>query len=232
MDEFMQDLSRGFRRLQREPGFTIVALACLGLGIGANTAVFSVVNAVLLRPLPFDQPKQISLIWTESASATTGTTQYFSRMINFEEFRKTTEFESMAALVDIDFDLGDDTGDSERVRGGRATVDLFDLLGTNPLLGRLFAADDGESGRGAVVVISDGLFQRRLGGDPDAVGRTLQIDGRPHTLIGVIPERSGYPMDGAVWIPLVIDDLSEQERLQGMLTVLGRLAKAAAGAKS
>ena len=72
-----------------------------------------------------------------------------------------------------------------------------------------------------MVVISDGLFQRRYGGDPDAVGRTLHINGRPYTLIGVIPERSGYPMDGAVWIPLIIDDLAEQERLQGMLTVLG-----------
>lgn len=223
MDKLKQDLRRGLRRLRREPGFAVIALLCLGLGVGANTAVFSVVNAVLIQPLPFDDPQDITLVWTESEAATSGTTQYFSRIINFEEFRKTEEFESMVALVDIDFDLSEDTGEPERVRGGRTTVGLFDLLGTTPVFGRGFTEEDGESGRGNVVVISEGLFERRYGGDRSVLGRTLQIDGRPHTLIGVVPDRSSYPLDGDIWVPLVIDDASDQERLQGMLTILGRL---------
>jgi putative ABC transport system permease protein len=223
MDDLTNDLARGARRLIRERGFAVVALLCLGLGIGANTAVFSVFNAVLLRPLPFPEPNGIAQIWTVSASATKGSTEYFSRTRNFVEFRRARGFQSIEGLVDIDFDLGGDLGDPERIRGGRATVGLFGLLGTTPSAGRLFDAEDGAAGNGDVVVISEGLFERRYGADADALGRRIHIDGRPHTLIGVVPERSGYPVDGDVWIPLVIDDLSEQELNQGMLTVLGRL---------
>lgn len=224
MDNIKQDLTRGIRRLRTDSGFTTVALLCLALGVGANTAVFSVVNAVLLTPLPFESPDDVALVWTESAAANAGTTQYFSRVINFEEFRNADGFESMAALVDIDFDLSEDSGEPERVRGGRTTVGLFDLLGTTTILGRTFLPEDGEAGHGDVVVISAGLFARRYASDPAALGRTLRIDGRPHTLIGIVPERSGYPLDGDIWVPLVIDDLSQQEREQGMLSILGRLS--------
>ena len=129
MQTLLQDLRFGSRIFLRNPGFTIVAVLCLGLGIGANTAVFSVVNAVLLKPLPFDEPEEIALIWTVSAGATTGSTEYFSRTTNFLEFRNAREFDAIEALVDTDFDLSEDTGEPERLRGGRATVGLFGLLG-------------------------------------------------------------------------------------------------------
>jgi putative ABC transport system permease protein len=180
----IQDLKFGVRVLAKKPGYTVVATLVTALGIGANTAIFSVVNAVLLRPLPFDHPERIVKL-TNYNTKTGGTGSSFSYP-NFADLRD--ENDSLEALTAYDDHGATLTGDDlpERINGLDVGAQFFDVLGTKPLMGRTFSREDEQPGTQALI-ISYGLWQRRFGSDPNVLGRTLTLSGKIKTIIGVLP---------------------------------------------
>jgi putative ABC transport system permease protein len=185
METLFQDLRYGLRVLTKSPGFTAVAVIALALGIGANTAIFSVVNAVLLRALPVRDAERLVVVWEHNRPR--DRQQNVISPANFMDWRdQNTVFEQMAAFVDIRANL---TGveEPEELPGQVASVNLFPLLGVQAARGRTFAPDEGEEGRSNVVILSDGLWKRRFGADSGVVGQTIKLSGNNYTVIGVMP---------------------------------------------
>jgi putative ABC transport system permease protein len=198
METVMQDVRFGARTLVKNPGFTLVAVLALALGIGANSAIFSVVNAVLLQPLPYPDPDRLVSVWE-------GNTRKGSQMplapANFVDWNAQNEvFENAAAFMRWSFNV---TGqqEPERVRGVLLSANAFALLGVQPILGRTFLPEEGAISKNRVVVLSHGLWQRRFGGDPGAIGSTLALDGNSHTVIGVMPPSFGFPLANQTFGP-------------------------------
>jgi putative ABC transport system permease protein len=223
------DIKFGARMLLKSPMMTFVALFALTLGIGANTAIFSVVNAVLLRSFPYKDPERLALVWEKRQGGRTD--QNVINLGNFSDWKEQNQvFSDMAVFFDISRNLTSD-GEPEEVTGQLATTNLFSVLGTNPVLGRTFAGDDGREGQPRTIVISYGLWQRRFGGDPLIAGRQILVNEQPATIIGVMPATFGWhiqrnsrakkPAD--IWIPLQItNELRERH---------GRFASAVARLK-
>jgi hypothetical protein len=220
MRTLLLDLRYAVRSLRKNPGFTAAALLTLGLGIGANVAIFSVVNAVLLRPLPFPSPERLVMVWglhpqigRESAS-----------LPDFLDWRaQGTSFEHLAALANTRFTFTG-TGEPEMVRGAFVTADFFTTLGVLPLRGRTFAAGEDSRAADRVVVLGEGFWRRRFGGDPGVVGRQIRLNSTAYTVIGVAPS---VRLDGEIdaWTALVTD--STMTRRSDFLHVIGRLAPGA-----
>ena len=185
IETLLQDLRYGARILLKNPGFTTVAVLTLALGIGANTAIFSVVNAVLLRPLPFAHPERLVQVMLTNTKQ--GTTTHDHSYLNFADMRaQSNSFEAWAAYSDTGGALtGGDT--PERIDGADVSADLFKALGAGAQLGRTFTPDDEQPGASAVV-ISYSLWQRRFGADPNVVGRQITLSGKQKTIIGVLPQ--------------------------------------------
>ena len=185
MDDILQDIRYAIRLCLRTPGFTAIAVIALALGIGANTAIFTIVNAVLLEPLPFRDPGRLVVLW-ETNVRRPGRPNVLApaNFIRWQE--RTTAFERMAPFYDYRVNLTG-SGAPEEIVGMDVTPDFFPTLGIAPVLGRAFTADEGPEGHDAVVVLSHGLWQRRFAGDPAIVGQTLQINGRAITVVGVMP---------------------------------------------
>ena len=190
VEEMWQDLRYGARKLRKSPGFALVAVMTLALGIGANTAIFSVVNAVLLRPLPFEQPEQLVRVFGTSARRSN-----FRRphsYLNFNDLRAQNQtFEALAAYSGTTSALSNAEA-PEQIDGVIASGDIFRVLKTRPLLGRLLAPEDERPGGSPAVVISHGLWQRRFGGDPQVVGRPRRRDGRARA-VARAPAPRGAP---------------------------------------
>jgi predicted permease len=202
----LADLGRDFRysarSLVRSPGFTVVAVAVLALGIGATSAIFSLVSAVWLRPLPFADEDRLVSLWTDF-TALGGPARNEVAPGNYADWQpRAQSFESMAPIVASDFNLTGDGGEPERLSGVRTTSSLFATLGLMPLVGRTFLPDDGTGE--PVAVVSEGFWLRRLGGDPAAVGRTITLDGSPHLIVGVVPRDFRFPRGEVdVFVPTV-----------------------------
>jgi len=185
LDAFLRDLRYAARALMRSPGFTIVALLTLALGIGANTAIFSVVNVVLLKPLPFRDSDGLVQVWTSGLRA--GGQGDWSSFPDYVDWRQENDvFEEMAAYRTWLFTLSGDAP-SEAMPGFLTTSRFFDLLGVQPLLGRTFLPDEDQPGRNRVVILSYGLWRRRFEANPAVVGRSVTINGSSYTVIGVMP---------------------------------------------
>ncbi len=182
-DNLLQDLRYALRSLRKNPVFTVVAVLTLGVGIGANTAVFSVVNGVLLRPLPYEEPDQLAVLWTNFGEDLPQNWVSGPEYLDLREHN--TAFEEIAVLST---DSGALTGDGDPEQVSVATVSggFFEMLRVRPQMGRLLAPTDDIDGGAAVVVVADGFWRRRLGSDPDAVGSKLVLDGEPFTVIGVL----------------------------------------------
>jgi putative ABC transport system permease protein len=230
MSDLTQDLRYGLRSLLRTPGFTGVAVLTLALGIGATTAIFSVVNAVLLRPLPYPEAERIVMVWMDNRRQ--GTPEDIHSWPNYADYRAQNRvFAELAAYVPSGYNI---TGgcvegacEPQRVAAAASTAPLFGVLGVNPLLGRVYSADEEQQGRDAVVVISHGLWTRQFGGDPAVVGRTVRLNGRARTVIGVMPRGFAFPSpDTDVWVPLVVPPQAREQRLVYGLYVVGRLKPA------
>src|SRR5579884_3513252 len=185
MGTMIQDLRFGWRQLAKYPGFTAVALVTLALGIGANAAIFSVVNAVLLRPLPFPQPDRLFHLW--EAKPSKGYTRNTVNPFNFLDWRdRTHSFEGMAAISTETMNLSVN-GQPVGAAGMDVSPEFFSILGVRPLLGRVFLPEEGKPGRDSVVVLGYALWQSRFGGDRGIIGRQIRLDGAPATVIGVMP---------------------------------------------
>ncbi|MFN0120932.1 MAG: ABC transporter permease [Blastocatellia bacterium] len=204
MNNIRQDLRYGARMLLKQPGFTLIAVFTLAMGIGATTAIFSVVNAVLLRPLPYREPERLLTVWQRNLNQRGAQVAHIELTPgNFLDLQKQNQvFEEVAAFASHDFNLTGG-GEPERVTGWQAAAALFPALGVTPQARRFFTADDDRAGAAPVVVISHGFWQRRFGGHANAVGQTLRLDERNVTVIGVLPSGFAFPNKGAeLWTPL------------------------------
>jgi putative ABC transport system permease protein len=228
MQTLWQDLRQGARMLVKKPGFTLIAALTLGLGIGAATAIFSVVDAVLLRPLPYKEPERIALVeqrqpklgWSGGVSA--------PEMLDYISGNET--FAEMAGYGIINLNL---TGEREprRIEVARVSPSLFPLLGVSPLLGRGFSTEEDEVGKNRVVALSEGLWRKHFGADPNVIGRAVKLDEAPYTVVGVMPSRLRFPPTGdayvgsvELWTPLALtDDEKKARRRDSNFNLIGRL---------
>ncbi|HEY6229658.1 MAG TPA: ABC transporter permease [Pyrinomonadaceae bacterium] len=229
MEMFWQDLRYGLRMLLKAPSVSIVATIALALGIGANTAIFSVVNAVLLRPLPFANSEALMNVW--ETDSTRGYKRGSASYPNFVDWREQNHvFERMATYHSSDFILTG-RGDSSRLQGAVVNADLFPLLGVAPVIGRSFRSEEdapGESGR--VVILSQQLFQQRFNSDPNIVGQPMTLDGKVFTIVGVMPRAFQFPVQNdpvELWTTVAVDREGEDpitnERGAHYMNVIARL---------
>ena len=198
MGALWQDIKFGFRMLAQKPAFTAIAVLTLALGIGANTAIFSVVNAVLLNPLPYPQSDRLMALCTKGANFDCSSVSY----PNFLDWqRENHDFQAMAAYRKDDFNLTGQ-GEAERLRGDMVSADFFSILGTRPALGRLFNAGDDHVGSEPVLLISSGFWKRKFGSSPDVVGKTMTLNGVNYSVIGVIPPDFHLDRTDDIWVPI------------------------------
>ncbi len=201
----LRDLQHAFRATQHRPGFTAVVIVTLALGIGSTTAVFAVVNAVVFRPLPFPDPDNLVMMWSESPAHGIERAPVFGADFVEWRSRSRTLEEAAAFRWPLSWNLAVD-GSPERISGSRVTADFFRVLGIEPLIGRVFESDEDQRGRDRVVVLSHGLWQRRFGGDPQVIGRPLMLHEHSYIIIGVLPRGLTFPERTDVWTPLVLDE--------------------------
>jgi putative ABC transport system permease protein len=209
VDELGQDVRYAVRVIRRNPGFGVAAALTFALGIGASTAIFSVVHGVLLRPLPYKDPERLVVLWERQAGR--GNDRNVVSVPNFEAWRsRARSFDGMAALVPSPATIGV-VPNPEHVMGADVSPGYFEMLGVAPALGRTFARSEEQNGGADVVVLSDGFWRSHFGADNQVVGRTLSIDGRPQTIIGVMPATFDPPQfswlnDQAFWRPFAPTD--------------------------
>jgi putative ABC transport system permease protein len=221
METFLQDLRYGLRTLAKNPGFTAVAVLTLALGIGANTAIFSVVNTVLLQPLPYKDPDRLVMVWEDDTKG--GYPRDTPAAANYIDWRDQNQvFEGMAAIADESFNLTG-TGEPERIVGRRVSANLFDLLGVEPRLGRAFLPEEDKVGAGRVVIMSHGLWQRRFGSDMNITGKPLTLNGESFTVVGVMPSQFQFPSrEDELWVPIALNSEEAANRGRHYLEVIAR----------
>ncbi len=227
----LQDLRFAFRTLLRAPGFTAMAGLTLALGIGATSLMFSVVNAVLLRPLPYAEQSRLVLLFNQRTNTPSADTIRLTPL-DFDDYKsRAHSFESLAGYVGKGFTLSG-SGEPELVIGEMVTPEFFRALGVAPALGRTFAPDEFQLGHENVVVLSDRLWKRRFGGDANSIGSPITLDGKPFTIAGVMPASFEYPGDRyQLWTPLPSPrtaELPPVNRVSHYLEVIGRLKPAVA----
>ena len=224
LDDLLRDVRFGLRSLGRSPGFAAVAILCLALGIGANAAIFSVVNSVLLRALPYPEPDRLVRIFETFNGGMTGSVS----VPNYRDWTAQNDsFEPLAAWrVGSRNLMGKGGAEAERLRVVEATPNLFSVLRVSSLLGRTFVPGQDEPGKAQVVVLSEGLWRRRFGGDRSLLGRTVELDGTPQTVIGVMPASFAFPPGWVrtdAWTLFVPNPKLESDRDSHFLNVGGRL---------
>ncbi|HKP87944.1 MAG TPA: ABC transporter permease [Blastocatellia bacterium] len=222
METLLQDIRYALRTLLKKPSFAVIVILALAIGIGANTAIFSVVNAILLRPLPYKNPDRLAMVWMNNPKL--GVDQDWHSYPNYADYKEQTQtFEDMAAFNDRSFNLTG-TGEPVRVMGAWTTANLFDILGVEPVKGRAFSVEEEEPGKDLVAVISNGLWQRRFGADPEIIGKPISLNGVNRTVVAVMPASFTFPQkDTDVWIPLAITPQRKQARFAFSLKSVGRL---------
>jgi putative ABC transport system permease protein len=220
LERLWKDIRFGLRTLLRHPATSGVALLALALGIGANTAIFSVINGLLLDPLPYPEPDGIVMVWESNPSA--GFPRFSVAPPNLGDWRKQNQvFSGLSALSEQQMNMtgGDEP---EVVRAEQVSPEFFSILKVKPALGRDFLPEEASPGRGQVAILSHGFWQRRFGSDPNIVNRTLTLDGQAYTVIGVAPEELTFPPERDLYVPLTMN-LYEPPRGAHFLAVMGRL---------
>ena len=222
METLLKDIRYGVRGLIKRPGFTVIALITLALGIGANTAIFSVVNAVLLRPLQFKDPEQLVIVW-EDASFAGFPRNTPAPGIYFDWKNQNQSFSDMAASAEASFNITGD-GDPERVMAFSVTENFFPLFGVQPVLGRNFLPEEDRPGANKVVMLSHSLWQSRYGGDRQILNRQILLNGEKHTVVGVMP--AGFQFmerEVRLWVPIAFEPEDMVNRGGHYLKVVARL---------
>ena len=221
MQTLWQDMRYGARMLLKKPGFTLIAVITLALGIGANTAIFSLVNAVLLRPLPFAESERLVWTWGEFSGGNRASTS----PPDFLDYRAQNRcFEELAAMLFKSFNLTG-SGEPDRLVGSMVTANFFQALGVKLVHGRAFLPEEERSAPAQVAIIGQGLWQRRFGGDPQIIGKTITLDGRSHTVVGVAPDATRALQEAEIWTPLTFDDPEMKVRRFHFLRAVGRLKR-------
>lgn len=198
MNTLLHDIRYGFRMLLKHRGFTATAILALGLGVGANTAIFSLVNGVLLRPLPFPNAEQI--VYFEGRNPTQGITDSNISLPDFVDWSQQTDlFAATCAFYAASSNLAADGGEPERVPRAGVTIGFFAVLGVQPALGRAFVPEDDKPDTVTVAIISHGLWKRRFGSDPAIIGKQVEISARPMTILGVMPDGFEFPEQTQIW---------------------------------
>ena len=228
VSELAQDLTFAARQLMRSPGYSIVAVLTLALGIGATTAIFSTVHAVVLRPIPVPQPERILAIH----EFTRGNRGNVSAGIFVDAVETTSSFSDVTAIQYSSFNLSD-TGEPERIIGARTTAPFFSVFGVAPERGRVFTTDEDQPGREQVVVLSHRLWTRRFGADPTIVGREVRLNQRPYEVIGIMPAAFDFTSETEeLWVPIAFTPERRAQHDEHYLQVYGRLAPGATEAQA
>lgn len=222
--DIAQDIRYGLRMLAKNPAFTAIAVLALALGIGANSAIFSVVNTILLRPLPYKNPDQLVMIWENATHL--GFPKNTPSPANFLDWRQqATVFSGMGAFAEQAYNLTG-VGEPERLDGRRVSANLFDLLGVKPILGRTFVPEEDQPGT-KVALLNESLWKRRFGSDPGVIGRALNLNGESYTVVGVLPRTVQLPAFGSwrdqVWVPLAFPAEEATGRGNHFLEVIARM---------
>jgi putative ABC transport system permease protein len=218
MKALTQDLRYGARILAKNPGFTIIALAALALGIGANTVIFSIVNGMLLRPLPYKDADRLMVVEEKHDQATSAVT--YATFLDLAS--RSQSFDQIGAYRDWTFNIAGE-GDPEQVEGALVSEGLLRALAAQPILGRVFLPEDDRPGATGAVILGYGLWQRRFASDPSIVGKTLKINGASFTVAGVMPPGFQFPGKAELWTALVAVGPLAQNRRSHLLKVVGRL---------
>ncbi|MFL6541531.1 MAG: ABC transporter permease [Chthoniobacterales bacterium] len=223
----MNDIRYAIRQLIKHPSFTIIAILALALGIGANTAIFSVVNAVLLRPLPYRAPQQ--LVWIWGSNPKNEIPKEVASYPDFNDWREQAQsFAGMAGFVSSTMTLGGTEGEPERIPAGMSVGDLFSVLGAEPMLGRKFLPEENAPGKNRVVLLSHALWQRRFGGDKKILGQQITLGVSQYTVVGILPPSFQDPVAGErdrlqMWIPLPVSEQMQKSRRGDFLSTIARL---------
>ena len=232
-DDLLRELRYGLRSLGKSRGFTAIAILTVALGVGANTAVFSVVNAVLFQPLPYDQPDRLVALWESKTNNPARKSR--PTAANYADWAaQNGVFDEMALFGAAALNWTGD-GDPEQLLGSRVSESYFRVLGVTPLLGRALRDEDDRSGADPVVILGHGLWQRRFGGRSDVVGDTMRLDDRLHTIVGVMPPglyptwpaTQGYfaflPRYQQLWVPLALPAEQREDRVSHVYGAIARL---------
>jgi putative ABC transport system permease protein len=224
MLDWLADLRYGFRGLRHNPGFALGAIFVLALGIGANTAIFSIINAALLRPLPYEDSSRLMQVWhVPPAKSFPGITLFSVSPANFLDWqRQSSLFERMAAYGGRSLTFGG-TERPEAIIAAAVAPEFFSVLRVRPAIGRTFTADENQSGSAKVILLSYKFWRDHFGSDPTIVGRDITIDSRPYSVVGVMPERFGLPSFAQVWVPLAWSNEERAIRGNHNYMVVGRL---------
>ncbi len=221
METLWQDLRSGFRMLVSKPGFAIITTLTLMLGVGATISIFSVVNGILFRPLPYKDPDKIAAIWQNNTKI--GVKYDDVAPGNFLDWRERNQsFEEMASATPFGFDI-ELQGEPQNLKAWLVSDGFFQILGTSALIGRTFLPEDCQPGREHVVLMSHSMWQRQFGADRNLVGQKLLLDGEPYDIVGILPPEFKFPTEREVWVPKVFNEKDRQERGSTILNVIARL---------
>jgi putative ABC transport system permease protein len=221
MENLRGDIRYAFRNLLRRPGFTLIAVITLALGIGANTAIFSAINALLLKPLPFPELDRVVAIWDKLPSRgvlhnEVAAANYFDWQSQNQSFEQLALFRWWSANL-----AGVDT--PERIQGFLVTANYLDAIGMKPIMGRNFSPEENQPGKDTVAIITHSLWQRRFGGDPNIINKTITINSIVRTVVGVMPERFNFPKGAEIYAPLQVTPELIKSRGNHSYYVIGRL---------
>src|SRR6185503_14528458 len=221
METLLRDIRYGVRSLLKRPGFTAIALVALALGIGANTAIFSLVNAVLLRPLPFAEPDRLVWVWGNIKSGGNRASVSPSDFLDYRQQNNT--FEEFAASMPLRFNYtgGDEP---ERLEASGVTGNYFQALGVKPAFGRTFLVENEKPGNDQVAMLSYSLWQKRFAGDPEIINKTITLNGKSFAVLGVMPPDFSMPRTSDVWVPINFD-INPEMKMRGahFLRPIGKL---------
>jgi predicted permease len=222
LETLLQDLRYGARMLRKNPGFTVIAVLILALGIGANTAIFSMVNALLLHPYSFPNLDSLVRVWETRGMEEGFDARSVAPADAADLFSGTDVFQNLATYRDQTFNLSRE-GNVEPIFGESVSAGFFDVLGKGPRLGRGFVQTEEQPGFERVAILGYGLWQRRFGGDPGILGKTIKLNGRDHSVVGIMPPKFSYPVPSELWVPLALSPAEKADRAQLTTMALGRL---------
>lgn len=220
-DVLIRDVRFGARNMASNRGVTAIALLTIAIGVGATSGISSVAHSVLVRPLPFNEPDRLFMVWMNDIQDPSSTDSVSPA--NFLDWREQNGvFANMAAIIAESYNITE-SGPPERIEGFRVSASFFDVLGTKPFRGRTFSEDEDQIGYGQVAVLSHGLWKRRWGENPDAIGSSIKLNGIEHRIVGIMPERFRFPNDAEIWVPTAFSAAEASSRWDRYIRIVGRL---------